>query len=167
MKHNKVTINTFEDDQCRMDIDKRVVDFNLEAVKLAINEMVGADDDDDDNEWEDYSCICVELEYNHEKFTKTSCVYGDIEEAFNDFVASIELSESLVDAFDRVVVNHSHNNVVIGNYPNHVHFVIMMSERAPGTVFINDITRRYNGPYTKHTSVNDVVPYLTDVSMKI
>lgn len=163
MKYNKVTITSYEEDQCRSDLEEREVDFNLASVKQAICEMLGEEDEDEDD-WRDP--IRIELEYRHDKFTKTAHLYGDVESMYAQFVASIELSESLVDAFDRVQVNESHNNVVIGNYPNHVRFVIMMSERGSNIVFINDITRQFNGPYTAHKNVNDVVPYLADISLK-
>lgn len=164
MKYNKVTITSYEEDQCRSDLEEREVDFNLASIKQAICEMLGEEDEDGDD-WRDP--IGIELEYRHDKFTKTAHLYGDVESMYAKFVASIELSESLVDAFERVRVNESHNDVVIGTYPNHVKFVIMMSERGSNIAFINDITRKFNGPYTAHKNVNDVVPYLADISLKL
>lgn len=86
MKHNTIAVRAYEDDQCRIDLGERTVDFELVYERgddVYISELVGS---------------------NH-----------FIEREFFELKDEVELAESLIEAFGNCVhVNHTHNYVTFG-----------------------------------------------------
>ena len=158
MKHNTIAVRAYEDDQCRIDLGERTVDFELEAVKIAVNELLRSYDDE--------YCVSIELVYERGDDVYISKLVGSnhfVEREFFELKDEVELAESLIEAFGNCVhVNHTHNYVTFGR----IKFCVFVSNHNIGTIYVNDISVGVHGNYSKHVSRSEVVSYLLEIKDK-